>query len=55
VLAAWTGVGLAWIPQYSVADRAQRPFGPVWFRRAIYASIGVMWLIFPLLGDNDPG
>ena len=55
VLAAWIGVGLAWISQYSVADRAQRPFGSVWFRRAICVSIAVMWLILPLLGDNHPG
>ena len=55
VLAAWTGVGLAWISQLRVADRAQRLFGAVWFRRAIYVSIGVMWLIFSLLGDNHPG
>ena len=55
VLAAWTGVGLAWISQLSVADRAQRLFGPVRFRRAIYVSIGSMWLIVPLLGEDHRG
>jgi len=55
VLAAWVGVGLAWISQYSVADRAQRLFGPVWLRRAIYVSIGIMWLLLPLLGDDHSG
>jgi hypothetical protein len=55
VLAAWIGVGLAWISQLNVADGAQRLFGPVWFRRAIYVSIGIMWLILPLLADEHSG
>jgi len=55
VLAAWTGVGLAWISQLRVADRAQRLFGPVRFRRAICVSIGSMRLIPPLLGEDHRG
>jgi len=55
VLAAWIGVGLAWISQLGVADRARRLFGPVWFRRAIYVSIGIMWLLLPLPGDDHSG
>jgi hypothetical protein len=50
LLVAWIGFVVAWLSQIKIADTHSRLFGPVWLRRAIYASIAVLSLAVPMVG-----